>query len=422
METREIAIKIKGIKKRYRLGVIGGRTLQEDLQSWWAKWRGREDPNTPVKKNARQNKNRFWALNGIDLTIYRGERIGIIGNNGAGKSTLLKLLSRITAPAEGEIDIWGRISSLLEIGTGFHPEMTGRENIYMNGAILGMTKAEIDAKIEDIIAFSEVEDFIDTPVKRYSSGMLVKLAFAVAANLDNEIMIMDEVLAVGDMAFQNKCLAQMRKSADAENKTILYVSHNMDTIRRLCNRCIVLSQGKIIFDGEVEKGIDLYLRQNIDENPVEIDLTGKADQKSALLSMTHLTLCDKISPVYASDESLKLRLTFTVHADVENIFFQLTFRSSTNAGIGTARSKPLSLIKAGQHAIIFSLPLKEFAKGKLYVSSGLYKQDEIGRNIALENITRAFQIEIQGVPAWNLEENGFVHFSDIIIESSRIKD
>ena len=176
------------------------------------------------------------ALNGVDLTVYKGEALGIIGGNGAGKSTMLKLLSRVTAPTEGEIDIYGRIASMLEVGTGFNGEMTGRENVYLNGAILGMTKAEIDAKMEQIIEFSEVREFIDTPVKRYSSGMYVKLAFSVAAHLDSEIMIMDEVLAVGDMAFQKKCLDKMRDAAKQEGRTVLYVSHNMDTIRQLCDR------------------------------------------------------------------------------------------------------------------------------------------------------------------------------------------
>ena len=186
---RPVAIQVRGVKKRYKLGQIGGRTLQADIQSWWARKTGKEDPNTKIGQEQRLVGQTFMALNGIDLTIYQGEAVGIIGANGAGKSTLLKLLCRVTGPTEGEIDIYGRIVSMLEVGTGFNREMTGRENVYMNGAILGMTKAEIDAKMEDIIDFSEVRDFIDTPVKRYSSGMYVKLAFSVAAHLDSEIMI-----------------------------------------------------------------------------------------------------------------------------------------------------------------------------------------------------------------------------------------
>ena len=230
-ENRPVAIHLSGVKKMYKLGQIGGGTLTADLQSWWARVRGKEDPNTKIGTDQRLVGKTFMALNGVDLTIYKGEALGIIGTNGAGKSTLLKLLSRVTAPTEGEIDIYGRITSMLEVGTGFHGEMTGRENVYLNGAILGMTKAEIDAKMDQIIEFSEVGDFIDTPVKRYSSGMYVKLAFSVAAHLDSEIMIMDEVLAVGDMKFQHKCLGRMGDAADNEGRTVLYVSHNMNTVR-----------------------------------------------------------------------------------------------------------------------------------------------------------------------------------------------
>lgn len=257
-ENRDVAIQLSGVKKKYKLGQIGGGTLRADLQSWWARKQGKEDPNTKIGEERLIGQN-FMALNGIDLTIYQGEAIGIIGGNGAGKSTLLKLLSRVTAPTEGTIDIYGRIASMLEVGTGFNGEMTGRENVYMNGAILGMTKAEIDAKMEDIIEFSEVREFIDTPVKRYSSGMYVKLAFSVAAHLDSEIMIMDEVLAVGDMAFQKKCLDKMKDAATREGRTVLYVSHNMNTIRKLCDKCIVLDKGRIIFEGDTSEAIEVYL-------------------------------------------------------------------------------------------------------------------------------------------------------------------
>ncbi|MBR4950487.1 MAG: ABC transporter ATP-binding protein, partial [Clostridia bacterium] len=266
--NREVALKLSGVKKQYKLGQIGGGTLTADLQSWWARIRGKEDPNTKIGQEQRLVGKSFMALNGIDLTVYKGEALGIIGGNGAGKSTMLKLLSRVTAPTEGEIDIYGRIASMLEVGTGFNGELTGRENVYMNGAILGMTKAEIDAKMEDIIEFSEVRDFIDTPVKRYSSGMYVKLAFSVAAHLDSEIMIMDEVLAVGDMAFQKKCLDKMRDAAKKEGRTVLYVSHNMNTIRQLCDRCVVLDKGRVIFEGDVEKAIEIYISKNTRMNIV----------------------------------------------------------------------------------------------------------------------------------------------------------
>ena len=255
---KNIAIKIQGIKKEYRLGVINGGTLQRDVQSFFARILKREDPNTKINSDNGNKNKKFIALDGIDLTIYKGERLGIIGKNGAGKSTLLKLISHITAPTDGTIGINGKVSSMLEVGTGFHAELTGRENIYLNGAILGMNKAEVDSKIDKIIDFSEIGQFIDTPVKRYSSGMYVKLAFSVAAHLDSDIMIMDEVLAVGDLAFQKKCLDKMGDVSRKEGRTILYVSHNMDTIRRLCDRCVVLDKGKIVFDGDVEKAIEIY--------------------------------------------------------------------------------------------------------------------------------------------------------------------
>ncbi len=255
---REVAIQIQGLTKEYRLGVIGSGTLQRDIQSWWARLRHKEDPNKKVgSKNYGKNET-FTALDGLNLTVYKGERLGIIGRNGAGKSTLLKIISRITSPTKGTIGINGRVSSMLEVGTGFHGELTGRENIYLNGAILGMTKAEVNSKIDKIIEFSEIEQFIDTPVKRYSSGMYVKLAFSVAAHLNSEIMIMDEVLAVGDLAFQKKCLDKMGDVSREEGRTILYVSHNMETIRRLCDRCVVLDKGKIVFNGDVERAIKIY--------------------------------------------------------------------------------------------------------------------------------------------------------------------
>ena len=206
---RETMIEIDNITKTYRLGTIGGGTLKGDIQSFWARVRHKDDPNLRIGEKVYKKNERFTALDGVSFDVKKGETIGLIGRNGAGKSTLLKLLSRVTAPTDGEIRIMGKISSMLEVGTGFHPELTGRENVYLNGAILGMSRKEVDERIEDIIEFSECRQFIDTPVKRYSSGMFVKLAFSVAAHLNSDIMLMDEVLAVGDMAFQKKCIEKM---------------------------------------------------------------------------------------------------------------------------------------------------------------------------------------------------------------------
>ena len=330
-------IQVSGLKKQYKLGQIGGGTLTHDLQSWWARVRGKEDPNTVIGTDSRLFGQTFMALNGVDLTVYQGEALGIIGRNGAGKSTLVKILSRITAPTEGEIRLRGRVASMLEVGTGFNNEMTGRENIYMNGAILGMTKAEVDAKLDQIIEFSECGEFIDTPVKRYSSGMFVKLAFAVAAHLDSEIMVMDEVLAVGDMKFQQKCLGKMSDVAGQEGRTVLYVSHNMSTIRQLCTRCIVLDKGKVIFDGDVEKAIAVYM-ETTDVNVVHYDLaqvsrmTGSAGKR---LRLESLDFVDKESSVFEDKEPVRVRITWRVAEPFAgvNMKLNLHFRDSTPVGI-----------------------------------------------------------------------------------------
>ncbi|WYD80842.1 MAG: ABC transporter ATP-binding protein [Candidatus Electrothrix gigas] len=260
-------IKIENLWKEYRLGVIGHGTLTHDLQSWWAKMRGKEDPNAKITPMlAGQEKqiegDRFWALRDINLEVKEGEILGIIGKNGAGKSTLLKILSRVTAPTKGNIKVKGRIASLLEVGTGFHPELTGRENIFMNGAILGMSKQEIRDKLDEIIDFSGVEDFIDTPVKRYSSGMYVRLAFAVAAHLEPEILVVDEVLAVGDAEFQKKCLGKMNDVAQA-GKTVLFVSHSMSAMDKLCSQAVLLKNGRVHHQGETDTVISMYLEQSI---------------------------------------------------------------------------------------------------------------------------------------------------------------
>ena len=324
-ENRDIAIQLSGVKKMYKLGQIGGGTLRGDLESWWARKRGKEDPNTKIGQKQRIAGQTFMALNGIDLTVYEGEALGIIGANGAGKSTMLKLLSRVTAPTAGTIDIYGRIVSMLEVGTGFNREMTGRENIYLNGAILGMTKAEIDAKIEDIIDFSEVREFIDTPVKRYSSGMYVKLAFSVAAHLDSEIMIMDEVLAVGDMAFQKKCLVKMREAANKEGRTILYVSHSMNTIRQLCDRCIVMDKGKMVFDGDVEEAIQIYMNSKSNDFTF-IDFSKKPDVawlKDPALRLRFIELVGKESNIYYKNEPLRLNIQWTMERTVSELCLRI---------------------------------------------------------------------------------------------------
>ena len=269
----EVVISVENLSKSYRLGAIGGGTLRADFSRWLAKMRGKEDPNSKIggvrnqKSEVRSQtsdlrsptSDLFWALRDVSFEVKQGEILGIIGRNGAGKSTLLKILSRVTAPSSGQVKIKGRIASLLEVGTGFHPELTGRENIFLNGAILGMSKSEIKNKLDEIVDFSGVEQHIDTPVKRYSSGMYVRLAFAVAAHLEPKILIIDEVLAVGDAAFQKKCIGKIQSISEREGRTVLFVSHNLQAVRQICRRSVVLNQGQILFTGDVAIGINRYV-------------------------------------------------------------------------------------------------------------------------------------------------------------------
>jgi lipopolysaccharide transport system ATP-binding protein len=262
----DVILKAENISKQYRLGLVGTGTLSHDLNRWWHQVRGKEDPYLKIgESNDRSTKGTsdyVWALQDINFEVQRGEVLGIIGKNGAGKSTLLKILSKVTSPTTGEIKTKGRIASLLEVGTGFHGEMTGRENIFLNGAILGMTKKEIASKIDAIIEFSGCERYIDTPVKRYSSGMTVRLAFAVAAFLEPEILVIDEVLTVGDAEFQKKAIGKMQDISRGEGRTVLFVSHNMSAVQNLCTRTIVLEQGKVAFEGGTDDSIDFYLKKN----------------------------------------------------------------------------------------------------------------------------------------------------------------
>ncbi len=263
--TNNTVIKVESLGKDYRLGVINHGMLYRDLQSWFARWRGRPDPNARLRdvslhqqEEHRMRDGNFLALDDVSFEVKQGDTLGIVGRNGAGKSTLLKLLSRITQPTRGSIKMRGHVASLLEVGTGFHPELTGRENIFLNGAILGMSKASIQRNLDAIIDFSEIEQFIDTPVKRYSSGMYVRLAFAVAAHLEPEILIVDEVLAVGDIAFQRKCLGKMQSVHDS-GRTVLFVSHNLTAVSKLCSRCILLSGGRLVADGSTPEVLGEYV-------------------------------------------------------------------------------------------------------------------------------------------------------------------
>lgn len=417
--NREVAIQLSSVKKMYKLGQIGGGTLQGDLQSWWAHIRGKEDPNTKIGQDQRLVGQTFMALNGINLTIYKGEAIGIIGSNGAGKSTLLKILSRVTAPTEGEIDIYGRITSMLEVGTGFNGEMTGRENVYLNGAILGMTKAEIDAKMEDIIEFSEVREFIDTPVKRYSSGMYVKLAFSVAAHLDSEIMIMDEVLAVGDMAFQKKCLDKMREVAKKEGRTILYVSHNMNTIRQLCDRCLVLSQGKVVFEGNVEESISHYMSNSKSLAIVNYcpgEHTGFNTDNS--VHFDKIIFLQKDFPIYHPSEPVQIQVFYSAKCDISNMAIRFTIFSNDKTVVGLATTKPCLTTKSGDNQCTLTLRTDWLAPGKYIIRLTAYSVNNYGVNQMHDVVDNAIafekvQDEENNNMIWNHSWWGYMMFPEL---------
>ena len=425
-ENRPVAIQVSGVKKMYRLGQIGGGTLQADLQSWFARVRGKEDPNTKIGEGERIKGQTFMALNGIDLTIYQGEAVGIIGSNGAGKSTLLKLLSKVTAPTDGEIDIYGRIASMLEVGTGFNGELTGRENVYMNGAILGMTKQEIDAKMEQIVEFSEVRDFIDTPVKRYSSGMFVKLAFSVAAHLDSEIMIMDEVLAVGDMAFQKKCLTKMREAAKQDGRTVLYVSHNMNTIRQLCDRCIVLDKGKVVFEGSVDRGIEIYMNA-YEERQVEYDYShlSRAKNEKRSIEMCGLSILGKKDNIFKAGDTIQCALHCKTNQDAEKIGFRFEFFSSDGTIVGTAFANREICSKKGEiFDIAMSLSTRNLAPGRYKCVALFFEYDDVGNQVGIDRVDPAVCFELISDShdlIWLHQYWGHVHFDDLIIERKNVK-
>ncbi len=418
---RKVMISLHNIIKEYRLGQIGYGTLNRDLQSRWARFLGRPDPNAKLGKEQRLEGSILRALNGIDLTVYQGECVGIIGGNGAGKSTLLKLISRVASPTTGNIDLYGRVTSMLEIGTGFHGEMTGRENIYLNGTILGMSRAEIDSKLEQIIDFSGVREFIDTPVKRYSSGMYVKLAFSVASNLDSEIVIMDEVLAVGDAAFQKKCIDKMRMAANDENRTILYVSHNMKTVRDLCSRCIVLSDGKIIFDGDVDEAVECYNGHILASNQAGNSLEKIERREKNLSGLCRIAGLEVPQDTVSENGALEFILTLSAERDLDNVRLRLLVSSGPGDIVGMTFSDPFR-VKKGSERLRFSFNVSPLAPGSYLCDLVLisYNKDFQTRHDFLGKVLH-FRVE-QSEPVfgreWKLRNWGSVRLSPIETEEA----
>lgn len=338
----------------------------------------------------------FWALNGVSFKVKKGEKVGIIGRNGAGKSTLLKILSRITEPTDGKIEMLGKVSAMLEVGTGFNMELTGRENVYLNGAILGMSKAEIDEKFDEIVKFSEVGRFIDTPVKRYSSGMFVRLAFAVASHLEPDILIVDEVLAVGDTKFQQKCLKRMSDIA-AGGRTILYVSHQMQTIRQLCDRVIVLKNGKVVYDGDVEKGIEIY-SDSVDIDKSVINVENHKPRGTQMAVIQGAVLSNKETCTWVYNEPIDFKVKIKANEDCENLRLEFMVRNiDLIRALGKAESIRLGKFKKGkEYTIDFHMDNKNIlAPGKYIAGFELWKTEN-EMCVIYDVVSDMFSFEILG--------------------------
>lgn len=400
----ERLLEIDGVSKQYRLGMIGGGTLHGDLTSWFARVRGKEDPNSKIGKAHLQHNEKFWALKDVSFNVDRGDALAILGRNGAGKSTMLKLISRITAPTEGEIRIRGRVASLLEIGTGFHHELSGRDNIYLNGAILGMSRAETASKMKEIIEFSEIEEFIDTPVKRYSSGMYVKLAFAVAAHLDPDVMICDEVLAVGDLAFQQKCLTKMADIARS-GRAVLYVSHNMRTVSQLCNRGIYLDAGHLTYDGTVEHAMELYggssarsVYRNLDEVP-------RTRDRGDTMRMLSIRFENTQSLEYDQDTAMEFTLTCVSHLAEPHLRIRLILQNSIATPIAMSDTDPFEVAAEETFTRRVKFPLDGIAPGEYVIKMSLISGTPRGRTCYYDTIVDVSRFIITDDPSMN---HGFI--------------
>jgi lipopolysaccharide transport system ATP-binding protein len=406
-------IEINNISKQYRLGQVGTGTISHDLNRWWHRMRGKEDPYLKIgEENDRSRKGESeyaWALRDINFEVKQGDVLGIIGRNGAGKSTLLKILSRTTAPTAGQIKIRGRVASLLEVGTGFHPELTGRENIFLNGAILGMSKQEIKRKFEEIVGFAGVERYIDTPVKRYSSGMYVRLAFGVAAHLESEILIIDEVLAVGDAEFQKKALGKMKEVSSGQGRTVLFVSHNMAAVKSLCGGGIVLEKGKIKFIGNAANAVTTYLKgdsesqncklfdkqyDNEDFKLREISFNPKGSTSDAVLDEYH---------------EIEINIKIDIKKNAERRYATFVLNSESGDPIFTFSHISSGVtLKNGFNHLLCTLPKGFLNIGSYYLS--FYLIEDARESIFVERDIISFEVQEGGRPigSWLGKEPGFI--------------
>lgn len=426
-------IKVENLSKAYQIGQIGTGTLSRDLERFWAtRIRGKEDPFLKIgetnDRSVKGTSDIVWSLRDINFQVEQGDAVGIIGKNGAGKSTLLKLLSRVTGPTAGQIKVKGRIASLLEVGTGFHPELTGRENIYLNGAILGMRKREITKKLDEIIAFSGVERYIDTPVKRYSSGMYVRLAFAVAAHLESEILIVDEVLAVGDAEFQKKCLGKMNDISKGEGRTLLFVSHNMAAVRNLCNRGIVLENGQVVIDDLADAAIAGYLsRAAANEH---LDLMSRTDKKgNGKLSIHNIELVNQSGASvldFTSGEPCRIRFHYNRSGDpidLNQLTMVVQFKNESEDLVTTIATdeqgtKFSSLPDSG--FIEIDIPRLQFREGHYMLSYMISEKPSfLAPHQTIEYLADARRISVARGDYWNSgvlnRPKGFIQESSIAI-------
>jgi lipopolysaccharide transport system ATP-binding protein len=374
-------IKVENLSKAYQLGTFGTGTISRDLERYWARLRGKEDPFLKIgevnDRTVTSESNVVWSLKDINLEVEQGDALGIIGRNGAGKSTLLKILGRTTSPTKGTVKMKGRVASLLEVGTGFHPELSGRENIYLNGTILGMRKAEIKKKFDEIVAFSGVERYIDTPVKRYSSGMYVRLAFAVAAHLESEILIVDEVLAVGDAEFQRKCLGKMNEVSKGEGRTILFVSHNMGAIQKLCTKVLYLDKGSVKYKGDTAKVIDEYLSNGVEHiSKYNIALPEHAADTPGYVY--EINIHDKngnsINEIPVGSP-WQLAIRFKLNQTLAGFVIGIGIKSSSEVALRTSWSKKSNL-HAGCYEAVFKEDLILYAPGTYWLTVGLSYDDK----------------------------------------------
>ncbi|HIR06765.1 MAG TPA: ATP-binding cassette domain-containing protein [Candidatus Pullichristensenella stercoripullorum] len=382
----ERTLEIDHVSKEYRLGAIGAGTLSADLRGWFARVRGRDDPNRKIGDTTpRGGHEYFLALNDVCLNTDRGDALALVGRNGAGKSTLLKLISRITAPTKGEIRLRGRVATLLEVGTGFHADLTGRENIYLNGAIQGMRRAEIDKKMKEIVEFSEIEPFIDTPVKRYSSGMYIKLAFAVAAHLDPDILICDEVLAVADVS--------------RGGRTVLYVSHNMRTVKQLCTRGIYLESGRLVYDGTVSRAIDLYAGSGMRSVDRDLDAMRRGRTLGVQMRMLRLRVENSETMEYQMDDVMEFSLAFRAAVPESRCRLRLVLMNNSAAPVAMTQTEEFSVCAGDEKTLRVRFPLDNIAPGEFSIQLSLVGGDPRGRSLYYDTLEDVGHFVIVDDPA-----------------------